>query len=320
MKAIRVQQFGGPEVLRLEEISVPQPGAKQILVRVHAAGVNPVETYIRSGIYAGLPPLPYTPGKDAAGVIETIGAQVKSVRVGDRVYISGTATGAYAEYALCEAEDIHALPGNLSFALGAAVNTPYATAYRALFQRAKAGAGETVLVHGASGGVGTAAVQLARAAGLIVFSTAGTERGRELAMSNGADYVFDHHSPGYLEKAVAQTKRGGFDVILEMLANVNLGKDLPALAKKGRVVIIGSRGKVEINPRDVMSRDAAILGMVFSNTSPDETAEIYANIDQGLKNGTLRPVVGKEFPLAQAALAHEAVMQAGAYGKIVLVP
>jgi NADPH:quinone reductase len=319
MKAIRVHQFGGPEVLQLEEIPTPQPSADQVLVRVEAVGVNPVETYIRSGAYAALPTLPYTPGKDAAGVIESVGANLKSVRVGDRVYTSGTSTGAYAQFMLCDASDVHPLPEKISFAQGAAINTPYATAYRALFQRAKSVAGETVLVHGASGGVGTAAVQLARAAGLTVFATAGTERGRELVLKNGAHYVFDHRAPGYLEKAIAQTN-GGFDVILEMLANENLGKDLPALAKKGRVIIIGSRGKVEINPRDAMSRDAAILGMVFSNCSKEEVAEIYRGIGEGLSNGTLLPVVGKEFPLAQAAQAHHAVMEPGAYGKIVLVP
>lgn len=319
MKAIRVHQFGGPEVLRLEEIAVPEPGAKQILVRVRAAGVNPVETYIRAGTYAALPRLPYTPGKDAAGVVEAVGAEVASVRVGERVYTSGTSTGAYAEFTLCEANDVHPLPEKVSFAQGAAINTPYATAYRALFQRAKALAEETVLVHGASGGVGTAAVQLARAAGLVVFATGGTERGRKLASENGAHHVFDHHAPDYLEKAIAQTN-GGFDIILEMLANVNLGKDLPALAKSGRVVVIGSRGKVEINPRDVMSRDAAILGMVLSNAPKEEVADIYRAVGEGLENGTLRPVVGKEFPLAQAAKAHEAVLEAGAFGKIVLIP
>ncbi|MEO5802869.1 MAG: NADPH:quinone reductase [Verrucomicrobiota bacterium] len=320
MKSIRVHQFGEPKVLQLEEVPTPQPNADQILVRVEAVGVNPVETYIRSGAYAVLPTLPYTPGKDAAGVIESLGANVKSARVGDRVYISGTSTGAYAEFALCEVNDVHALPEKISFAQGAAINTPYATAYRALFQRAKAVAGETVLVHGASGGVGTAAVQFARAAGLTVFATGGTERGRELVLKNGAHHVFDHRAPDYLEKAVAQTKKGGFDIILEMLANVNLGKDLPALAKSGRVVVIGSRGKVEINPRDVMSRDAAILGMVLSNATKDETSAIYRSIDAGLENGSLRPVVGKEFPLAQAAQAHQAVLEPGASGKIVLVP
>jgi NADPH2:quinone reductase len=320
MKAIRVHQFGGPEILKFEEIPTPQPGADQILVRIHAVGVNPVETYIRAGTYPNLPPLPYTPGKDAAGVVESIGADMKSVRAGDRVYISGTSTGAYAEFALCEINDIHPLPEKISFAQGAAINTPYATAYRALFQRAKAVAGETVLVHGASGGVGTAAVQFARAAGLEVFATAGTDRGRELVLQNGAHHVFDHREPDYLEKAVAKTKRNGFDVILEMLANVNLGKDLPALAKGGRVVVIGSRGKVEVNPRDAMSRDAAILGMVLFNASAVENKAIHAAIGEGLEKGTLQPVVGKELPLAQAAEAHRSVMEPGAYGKIILTP
>jgi NADPH2:quinone reductase len=319
MKAIRVHQFGGPEVLQLEEIPTPQPNAKQVLVRVKAAGVNPVETYIRSGAYASLPPLPFTPGKDAAGIVEQIGADVKNVRVGDRVYTSSTITGAYAELAICEAEDVHSLSEKISFAQGAGINTPYATAYRALFQRARAMKSETVLVHGASGGVGTAAVQLARAAGMTVIGTGGTEEGRKLVLENGAHHVFDHRAPDYLEKIVAQTSGRGVDVILEMLANVNLGRDLTALARGGRVVVIGSRGKVEINPRDAMQRDAAILGMVLNNASATERAEIYSALGAGLENGTLRPVVGKEFPLAEAPKAHEEVMKAGAFGKIVLM-
>ena len=319
MKAIRVNQFGGPEVLCLEEIPMPEPGPDQVLVGMRAVGVNPVETYIRAGTYPNLPPLPYTPGNDGAGVIQSVGARVTSVRAGDRVYTSGTSTGTYAEFAVCEAGEVHALPEKISFAQGAAINTPYATAYRALFQRAKAAMAETILVHGGSGGVGIAAVQLARAARFTVFATAGTERGRELVLKNGAHYALDHGAPYYLEKALMHTKRGGFDVILEMLANVNLGNDLSALAQKGRVVIIGSRGTVEINPRDAMSCDAAILGMVLSNATTEERLEIYQAIGAGLDNGTLNPVVGKEFLLARAAEAHEAVMQPGAFGKIVLL-
>ena len=319
MKAIRVNQFGGPEVLKLEEVSAPTVGANQVLVRVHAVGVNPVETYIRAGTYPTVPSLPFTPGKDCAGVIEKIGEEVKCVKVGDRVYTSGTMSGAYAELALCNAEDVHLLSEKISFSQAAGINTPYATAYRALFQRAKALPGETVLIHGASGGVGTAATQLARAAGLIVVGTAGSERGKQLVIENGAHHVLDHHQADYLGKAVADFTGGrGLDVIIEMLANENLGKDLPALAKGGRVVIVGSRGKVDINPRDLMQRDAQVLGMVFFNASAEERRAIYAALGAGFENGTLRPVVGKEFPLAQAAEAHKAVMEAGAYGKIVL--
>jgi NADPH2:quinone reductase len=321
MKAIRVHEFGGPEVLRLEEVPKPQPGPGEVLIRMHAIGVNPVETYIRAGTYARLPALPYTPGNDGAGVVEQIGDSVTEFKPGDRVYTGGSLTGStYAEFALCKTAQVHPLPANVSFAQGAAMGTPYATAYRGLLQRADAKPGETVLVHGASGGVGTAAVQLARARGLRVFGTAGSDEGRKLAREQGAHEVFDHRAPDHFEQIIKATGGRGVDVIVELLANVNLGKDLTILAKGGRVAIIGSRGRVEIDPRDTMQRDADLRGMALPNTSPEEMASIHAALVAGLENGTLRPVIGKEFPLAEAAQAHRAVMEPGATGKIVLVP
>lgn len=320
MKAIRVHHFGGPEVLKLEEVPSPHPGPGQILVRIKAVGVNPVDTYIRSGAYAAKPPLPYTPGGDAAGMIESIGDGVTQFQPNDRVYVGGSVTGTYAEFALCEPAQVHRLPDNISFSQGAGVNVPYATAYRALFQRAKGVAGETVLVHGASGGVGIASVQLARAAGFTVIGTGGTEAGRKLVAEQGAHYVLDHHEPDYLKKIIGLTGGQGVDIILEMLSNVNLGKDLTVLAKGGRVAVIGSRGPVEINPRDAMQRDAAILGVMLGNASPKELAGIHEALFAGLQNGNLRPIVGREMPLAEAAAAHKAVMEPGAHGKIVLIP
>ncbi len=301
MKAIRVSQFGGPEVMRLENVPDPIPSADQVLVHIRAAGVNPVDTYIRSGKYASLPKLPYTPGVDAAGVLEN----------GQRVYLTGTLTGAYAELALCAPHQIHPLPDHLSFAQGAAIGIPYATAYRALFQKAHAKPGETILVHGASGGVGIAAVQLAVAAGMRVIGTAGSERGLRLLHDLGAHDFRDHRLPGYLDTVHA-------DVVLEMLANVNLGKDLPLLSKGGRVVVVGSRGTVAINPRDLMQREAVVLGMMLVNASPEDRAVIQKAIDDGLNEAKLLPVVGRELRLAEAAHAHEAVMAAGACGKIAL--
>ncbi len=320
MKAIRVHGFGGPEVLRLEEVPTPQPGPGEVLVRMHAIGVNPVETYIRAGKYARLPALPYTPGNDGAGVVEQIGDSVTRFKPGDRVYTAGSISGTYAEFALCKTEQVHQLPANVSFAQGSAMGTPYATAYRGLFQRADAKPGETVLVHGASGGVGTAAVQLARACGLRVFGTAGSDQGRKLAREQGAHEVFDHRAPDQFEQIMKATDGRGVDVIVELLANVNLAKDLTILAKSGRVAIIGSRGHVEIDPRDAMQRDADLRGMVLPNTPPAEMASIHAALVAGLEKGTLRPVIGKEFPLAEAAEAHRAVMGSGAFGKIVLLP
>lgn len=320
MKSIRVSEFGGPEVLRLEETADLQPGPGQVVVRVHAAGVNPVETYVRSGKYPKTPPLPYTPGTDAAGVVEKIGPNVSRVKPGDRVYTSGSLSGTYAEQALCSESDVHPLPDSISFEQGAAINIPYATAYRALFQRARAQAGDTVLIHGATGGVGIAAIQFACAAGLRVIGTAGSDRGRVLVLQHGAHFVLDHHAAGYLDEALRLTQGQGFDVILEMLANINLGHDLSVLARSGRVVIIGSRGTVEINPRDLMGRESAILGMVLFNATARDLFSIHSAIGSGLRNRTLSPVVGRTFPLTEASRAHEAVMEPGAFGKIALIP
>lgn len=320
MKAIRVHEFGGPEVMRLEEVADLTPGPGQVAVRVRAIGVNPVDTYVRSGLHAVKPPLPYTPGTDAAGVVESIGEGVTRVERGDSVYVAGTITGAYAGQALCTESQVHRLPSHVTFEQGAAVGIPYATAYRALFHRGSARAGEVVLVHGATGGVGTASVQLARAAGMTVIATGGTEKGRSNVAAQGAHHVLDHHAADYLDQLLSLTGGDGVNLILEMLANVNLAKDLGVLAKFGRVVVIGNRGKIEIDPRAAMTRDLSILGMTLFNTSEEDRTSVHAALVAGLENGTLRPVVGKEMALADAARAHEAVMQPGAFGKIVLIP
>ncbi len=320
MRAIRVHEFGGPQVMQLEEVPDLTAGPGNVVVRVRAIGVNPVDTYIRAGLHAVKPPLPYTPGTDAAGVVESIGEGVTSVASGDSVYVAGTISGSYAGQALCSESQVHSLPPQLTFEQGAAVGIPYATAYRALFHRAGARAGEVVLVHGATGGVGIAGVQLARAAGMTVIATGGTDKGRRNVAEQGAHHVLDHHLPDYLDQIVALTGGKGVNVILEMLANVNLAKDLGVLARSGRVVVIGNRGKIEIDPRAAMTRDLSILGMTLFNTSDEDRASIHAALVAGLENGTLRPVVGKEMPLADAARAHEAVLQPGALGKIVLIP
>jgi NADPH2:quinone reductase len=320
MKAILVREFGGPEVLKLEEVPTPKPTAGQVLVRIHAAGVNPYDTYMRAGTYAVKPPLPYTPGSDAAGVIEAVGEGVKKVKPGDRVYTARTVTGAYAEFALALEGQAHTLPAKISFGQGAGVWVPYGTAYHGLFHSGAAHASETVLVHGASGGVGTAAVQMARAMGLTVFGTAGTEKGLELVKREGAHQVFDHRKAGYTEEIMKATGGRGVDIILEMLANVNLSADLKLLATNGRVIIIGNRGEITINPRDLMLRRASARGFTLWAITPAEEADIHAGIIAGLENGTLRPVVGKELPLGEAARAHKEILEPGAAGKIVLIP
>lgn len=324
MKAIRVHEFGGPQVLKIEDIPEPKAGPGQVVVRVKAIGVNPVDTYIRNGAYAKVIQPPYTPGSDAAGLVEHVGDGVKNVKPGDRVFVTGTTgsgfSGACAELALCRATQAHPLPAGLTFQQGASIHVPYGTAYRSLFHRAKGQPNEWVLVHGASGGVGIASVQIGRSHGFRVIGTAGTEKGRELVLREGAHHALDHKAPDYLQKVTEITDGKGPDIIMEMASHLNLAKDLTVLAKFGRIVVIGCRGPIEINPREAMGRDATILGMHLANATEAEAASIWSALGAGFANGTLRPVIGREFAMKDVAKAHEAVMEPGSYGKIVLIP
>jgi NADPH2:quinone reductase len=321
MRAIRVHEAGPPSVMRLEEVPEETPGADQVFVDIHAVGINPVDTYIRSGNYSKLPHYPYTPGNDGAGVVRAVGQSVRNVSVGDRVYLVGTGLGlgAYAESVVFPAHSVAPIPVNVSYAQAAAINVPYATAHRALFERARLRGGETVLVHGGSGGVGIAAIQLAAAAGARVIATAGSARGIALVAEHGAQYAFDHTRERY-EDEIRRAVPEGVDVVIENLANVNLDRDLELIKPLGRVVIVGSRGRVEINPRSILQKDAQVSGMALWNASLNDLASIHASLFAGLSRRVLRPVVGREFALADAAAAHEAVLAPGAYGKIVLIP
>lgn len=320
MRAIRVSEFGGPSVLTLRsDVPVPQPGPRQVLIRVHACGVNPVETYVRAGRFFRKPTLPYTPGSDVAGVVEKVGEGVAAVKAGDRVFTTATESGGYAEFAVAADCYVQKLPDALDFSQGAALGIPYFTAYRALVHKAHAKAGETVLIHGASGGVGVAACQFARALGFRVLGTAGTPDGMKLVLNNGAHLAFNHREEGYTEKIMEATFGRGVDVIVEMLSNVNLNKDLQMLANGGRVMVVGSRGPIEIDPRDTMAKESSIMGVRLHNATPEETQECAAFLHAGVEAGWLRPVIGSQYPLDKACQAHHDLIESpGAAGKIVL--
>jgi NADPH2:quinone reductase len=382
MNAICVTSFGGPEVLKVRNITIPKLKPGQVLVRVHAAGVNPVETYIRAGTYARLPPLPWTPGNDGAGVIVAVcnandttdqssssaknnrsssptshssnspsstaskssspssstasntsspkqarspsspsSTPCNTIKIGCRVWMSGSITGTYAQYCVCNLSQVHHLPESIDAAQGASIGIAYRTAYRALHLRAKVRAGQIVLIHGASGGVGLAAVQLAAAHGCIVYGTAGTEEGMKLIKEHGCDYAFNHRQKGYMDDIYETTgKREGVDVILEMLANVNLNEDLKIMARGGVVAVIGNRGNVEINPRLLMQKESSVLGVLGG--TPEEHQQCFAGINAGLKSGAINPVVATPaYMMEQASIAHTSVMDdtQGSAGKVVLI-
>jgi NADPH2:quinone reductase len=319
MKAIRVHEFGEPEVLKFEDVADPTPGPGQVVVRVRAVGVNPVETYIRAGRY-GPRQFPYVPGSDCAGEIDAVGPGVTAWKVGDRVYTASTLSGAYAQRVLCDAAKVFRLPPDVSFEQGAALGVPAGTAYRALFDRGRIRPGETILIHGATGGVGIFCVQLARAHGCTVIGTGGSAHGRELILREGAHHALDHTSADYLKQLMALTNDRGVDAIIEMLANVNLDKDLSVLAKFGRVVVVGNRGRIEIDPRQAMARDADIRGMTLFNVSDTELVAIHAAIGAALEAKTLRPIIDSTMPLADAARAHREILEGNTRGKVILIP
>jgi len=320
VKAIVVHEFGPPKVMKLEEVPTPKPTGTQVLIKVEAVGVNPVETYIRGGSYPSKPDLPYTPGKDAAGVVQAVGADVTKWKKGDRVYTANSITGTYAEFTLVDEIDLGRLPDNVSFEQGAGIWTPYATSYRALFQKAKAKAGETVLIHGASGAVGIASIQLAKNAGLKVFGTASSFEGTRLIANQGVDATFDHTADDHLAAVAEATGGRGVDVVIEMLANENLQDDFEALVMFGRIVVVGNRGSLDFNPRVIMGKDAVVYGMALYNSPQSDRDEIHAAIFDGLTKGFLDPVIRKTMPLADAPQAHHEIIEDKAFGKIVLIP
>ncbi|XP_052790958.1 zeta-crystallin-like isoform X2 [Mya arenaria] len=323
MRAVRVAQFGGPEVLKVDtNVPVPAPSDTQVLVEVKAAGVNPVDTYIRSGTYAIKPPLPFIPGSDVAGIVKDVGSKVTKFKPGDKVYVIKNTSGGYAEFTIAEEALMGHLPATLTYPQGAGVGIPCYTAYRALCIKAreKLKAGNTVLVHGASGAVGLACVQIAVAKGLKVLGTAGTQEGMDMVSSQGAAAVFNHKEPDYTEKILEETGGVGPDIIIEMLANVNLQTDMTIINKNGIIVAVGSRGNIEINPRLTMQKESTYTGMILMNASQDEWSEMHAGIKKGLEEGWLRPHVCKEYSFEEAPQAHiDVINNTGSLGKRVIV-
>jgi len=321
MYAAQVNDYGPASDLNVVEVDTPTIDDNQILVKIGAAGVNPVDTYIRSGTNNYSTTFPHTPGLDGAGTIVKLGANVTGFNINDRVYFNRNLTGSAAEFAICAPENTFPLADSLSFIEGACLGVPYTTAYRALFDRANAKAGQKVLIHGGTGAVGLAAVQLALAAGMDVVASTGTSAGEALLKAQGVQHVIKHNEADHLspfQTTPPLSLENGFDIIIEMLANQNLDQDLKALNRGGCVAIIGNRATVEINPRDLMARDASVIGVALANIKPDELKRIAQALYPLLQGQLLKPIVRKTFTLAELPQAHEAVLESGALGNLVI--
>lgn len=322
MKAIQIEEFGGPEVLKIIDVEEATPNEKEVKVKLYAAGVNPSDTYTISGNYSYVPNLPYVPGTDGAGIIEEVGSGVKNVVVGDRVYLGAFGvernTGTYAEKVVIDAKSVFPLSEKLSFNEGAALGIPSFTAYRSLFQKAEIKAGEFVLIHGASGAVGSMAVQMAKAIGAIVIGTSSTEEGREGILEIGADYAIPHVTEDNKNELLNITKNKGPEVIIEFLANVNLETDTKVIADFGRIIVVGSRDTIEFTPRNLMANDANITGMTIRDLSKEDVREIYYGVSAFIEAGSLKPIIGDKFALEEASKAHENVMDTSGNGRTIL--
>ena len=324
MRAIRVESFGGPEVLKLRDsLPLPEIGSREVLISVKSISINPVDTYIRAGQYSRLPTLPYTPGNDCSGVVEGVGTEVKMFKPGDRVYSLRALTGSYSTHAVCDTDYVNLLPDCLPFQEGSCLGTAYYTAYRAL-TAGSAKPGQLVLVHGASGGVGTACLQLCRLLGIRAVGTAGTGNGEKAAGISGAERVVNHREEGYMD-ALKELSRsnGGFNVIVENAAHINLDGDLDLVANRGSIVVVGSKGmeSVAVVPRKLMAKQCSITGVMLGSISPTELVQYHAAVRAGVESGVLKPVINRVFELGEAGKAHELIMSGqGAAGQIVLVP
>ena len=321
MKAMRAHQFGGPEVLRLEEAPDPQVQAGQIQIRVRAAGINPADLVRLSG-RLGTPPLPYIPGTDVCGEVEAVGAGVTHVKSGDRVYGRAFA-GGYAEKTCLMGTETIALPANLSWEEGAAIPIPFFTAYRALYHKAQLRPGETVLISAGGGGVGVAAIQLAKATNARVFTTVGSREKADRTLQLGADVAINYHEQDFVKEVQKGTDGKGVNVIIENVAADNFARDFAALALNGRIVLIGTgTGKSADATFPVFGalfKDATILGMSLVNAG-SVIQEMAAALSPLFTNGTIKAVISRAYPLAEAQQALGDLVAGRVFGKLVLLP
>ena len=327
MKAIQIPEFGNAAVLRMADLPEPRPGEGEVLIAVKAAGVNYADIMMREGRYSLRQSLPFVPGFEAAGVVLETGAGVADWKPGQRVMgtVLRDTCGCYAERAVMRAWLLMEMPDRISYEEGAAFPEVFVTAYLALHVFGRLTPGESVLIHAAGGGVGTAAVQLAHAMGARVFATASSDEKLSKVSSLGADVPINyatHDFPAEIRKA---TEGQGVNLVLESVGGEVFEKSLTCLSSLGRLVVYGaSSGKGSaVNVRDLMGAMVSVAGFSYGALSivrPELIRQCMAAVMNFLSAGQIRPVVGHTFPLAQARSAHELIASRASFGKVVLIP
>lgn len=318
MKAVVYEQYGEPSVLKVAEVEKPVIQANEVLIAVKASGVNPVDTYFRKGIRS-VDSFPHVPHFDLAGEVVEIGSSVTGVAVGDRVWATG-AKGASAEFAAVSHELVFPLPETIPFTDGAALAMPFMTAHLSLYYRGTLQANQSVLIFGAAGAVGHAAVQLAKQTGAHVIATAGDEEKAKLAKEAGADDVIMYKQEDLVERVKELTAQKGVDLILDMSLSENIEKDLEMIAIGGRIVTVGS--PVNNTPtlpwRLLNAKNASLQGILLLTAPTEEMKQAGQEIAEKFAAGTLQAHVGKVLPFSEPATAHELVEQKQINGRIIL--
>ena len=331
MKAAFYESTGGPDVIRYGDVPTPTPKSGEVLVRVGAAALNPIDTYIRAGAVAMPLPKPFIPGCDLAGTITAVGPGVKVLKVGDRVWGSNQGLlgrqGTFAEYACVMEEWLYPTPKSADDETAAAVALVGITAHLGLFRCANAQAGDIVFVNGGSGGVGSMVVQMAKAAGAQIITTVGSAQKANLCKSWGADCVLNYRTDDVPAGVRAFTKDRGVNVWYETQREPDFQRTLPLMATRGRIVIMAGRASQPIFPiGQFYPRDMALYGFAMFNATPQEQRRAAEDINRWLAEGKLHVAIGRRFKFSEAAEAHRlqeenTVQKSGSLtGKIVLTP
>lgn len=325
MRAVVCREYGPPERLEVVERESPAPGKGQVLVAVQAAGVNFPDTLIIQGKYQVQPPLPFTPGSDVAGVVRTVGAGVESLRAGDRVMgFTGAGGGGFAEEAICDARNVVPIPAGVEFVTAAAFGLTYSTSYYALKDRGHLRPGETLLVLGAAGGVGLAAVELGHVMGARVIAAASSDEKLAVCRRYGADEVINYASEDLRERIKALTSGAGVDVVFDPVGGAYAEPALRGMGWEGRYLVIGfAAGEIPRIPLNLpLLKGYSIVGVFWGSfvaREPARNAENLRTLLAWLADGTIKPLVSATYPLEEVAQALNDILQRRVIGKVVLV-